>query len=359
MKYDYLGQIVQPLLDWYRANRRRLPWRENREPYRVWVSEIMLQQTRVETVMPYYGRFMERFPTVASLAACEDEELFKLWEGLGYYSRARNLKKAACVICERYQGRFPEKYEQILALPGIGAYTAGAIASIAFEEPKAAVDGNVLRVVTRLTQDRTDIADAKFRLQVTEVLEKIYPPEGRGDFTQSLMELGAVVCVPNGEPKCGACPLSRLCGAYNSGTQLQYPVKKKKAARRIEQRTVLILRFQDRIALRRREDKGVLSGMWELPGTDGELNAKQIAQWLDERALSATAVKAPASGVKPLKHIFTHIEWHMVYWVVHCENEGSDASLVWVTAKQLEQEFALPTAFKKVYQNYVSVMKDF
>lgn len=348
MKYDQLGQIVQPLLGWYRAKHRCLPWRENREPYRVWVSEIMLQQTRVETVIPYYGRFMERFPTVASLAVCEDEELFKLWEGLGYYSRARNLKKAARVICERHGGQFPETYEEILALPGIGAYTAGAVASIAFEEPRAAVDGNVLRVVTRLTQDKTDIMDAKFRQQVTETLEKIYPPEGRGDFTQSLMELGAVVCVPNGEPKCGECPLSHLCGAYNSGTQLQYPVRKKKATRRIEQKTVLILRFQDRIALRKREKKGILSGMWELPNTDGKLNGQQIEQWLDERALTATEIKPPANGREQLKHIFTHIEWHMTYWVVNCENEGSDPKLCWVTRAQLENDIALPTAFKKV-----------
>lgn len=348
MKYDQLGQIVQPLLNWYRANSRRLPWRENREPYRVWVSEIMLQQTRVETVIPYYRRFMERFPTAASLATCEDEELFKLWEGLGYYSRARNLKKAARVICERHQGQFPEEYGQILALPGIGDYTAGAVASIAFEEPKAAVDGNVLRVVTRLTQDGTDITDAKFRVQVTEDLEKVYPPEGRGDFTQSLMELGAVVCVPNGEPKCVECPLSHLCGAYNSGTQLQYPVRKKKAARRIEQKTVLILRCQDRIALRRREQKGILSGMWELPNADGVLNGQQIAQWLAERALAAGAVRAPADGKNQLKHVFTHVEWHMTYWVIACGNEGSDPGLVWVTAAQLEDDIALPTAFKKV-----------
>lgn len=351
MKYDHLGQIVQPLLDWYRANRRRLPWRENREPYRVWVSEIMLQQTRVETVMPYYRRFMERFPTVASLASCEDEELFKLWEGLGYYSRARNLKKAACVICERYQGQFPEKYEQILALPGIGAYTAGAVASIAFEEPKAAVDGNVLRVVTRLMQDRTDITDAKFRIQVTEDLERVYPPEGRGDFTQGLMELGAVVCVPNGEPRCGECPLSHLCSAYDSGTQMQYPVRKKKAARRIEQKTVLILRFQDRIALHRRADKGILSGMWELPNVDGLLSEQQVAQWLGKRALAVGAVRAPVGGKNQRKHVFTHVEWHMTYWIIDCENEGNDSGLVWVTAAQLENEIALPSAFKKVYED--------
>jgi len=350
MERNQLGQITMPLLGWYHENSRCLPWRENQEPYRVWVSEIMLQQTRVEAVVPYYERFMERFPTIASLAACEDEELLKYWEGLGYYSRARNLKKAAQVICERYQGRFPENYEEILALPGIGTYTAGAVASIAFEQAKAAVDGNVLRVVARLTQDSHDIMDATFRSQITEELEEIYPPEGRGDFTQSLMELGAVVCVPNGQPKCGECPLRSLCGAYSSKTQLQYPVKRKKAARRIEQKTVLVLRFQDRTAIRKRRNKGILSGMWELPNAEGILSEEQVQQWLAERALIVKEINALVSGNKQFKHVFTHIEWHMTCWSVICENEGSDDDLIWATDEQMKNEIALPTAFKKVYQ---------
>ncbi len=350
MEWNQLEQVVVPLLHWYHKNQRCLPWRENREPYRVWVSEIMLQQTRVEAVIPYYERFMERFPTIASLAACEDEELFKLWEGLGYYSRARNLKKAAQVICGQHQGQFPAEYEEILALPGIGAYTAGAISSIAFEKANAAVDGNVLRVITRLMQDSHDIADAKFRSQVTADLEKIYPAEGRGDFTQSLMELGAVVCVPNGEPRCGECPLCSLCGAYRSGTQLQYPVKKKKADRKIEQKTVLILQFQDKIALRKRDNKGILSGMWELPNIDGMLDEQQVCGWLAERSFEVKEVKVLTGGQKQLKHVFTHIEWHMTCWIVICENEGSDGEMTWATAEQLEHDIALPTAFKKVYQ---------
>ncbi|MDE7204321.1 MAG: A/G-specific adenine glycosylase [Lachnospiraceae bacterium] len=351
MENNLLEKIVEPLLDWYHKNSRCLPWRENREAYRVWVSEIMLQQTRVETVIPYYERFMKRFPTIASLAACEDEELFKLWEGLGYYSRARNLKKAAQVICAQHQGNFPEEFEEILALPGIGAYTAGAISSIAFEKAKAAVDGNVLRVITRLTQDSHDILDAKFRGQVTEELERIYPSEGRGDFTQSLMELGAVVCVPNGEPRCGECPLNSLCRAYGSGTQLQYPVKKKKIPRKVEQKTVLILQFQGKTALRKRDDKGILSGMWELPNIDGTLDEQRVRQWLAEKALAVKEVKTPVNSKKQLKHVFTHIEWHMTYWIVICENEGNDDEITWVTATQLENEIALPTAFKKVYRS--------
>lgn len=350
MEWNQLGRITAPLLEWYHENQRCLPWRENRDPYRVWVSEIMLQQTRVETVIPYFERFMERFPTIASLAACADEELFKLWEGLGYYSRARNLKKAAQVICECHDGQFPEEYQEILALPGIGAYTAGAVSSIAFEKARAAVDGNVLRVITRLTQDERDIADAKFRSQVTKELEKVYPTDQRGDFTQSLMELGAVVCVPNGEPRCGQCPLCPLCGAYNSGTQLRYPVRTKKAARRIEQKTVFVLRFEDKTALRKRDDKGILSGMWELPNTDGILDGQQAAKWLAEKGFSVKGIKAPADGSRTFKHVFTHIEWHMACWIVTCDNEGSGNDFTWVTDAQLADEIALPTAFKKVYR---------
>ncbi|MDE7479360.1 MAG: A/G-specific adenine glycosylase [Lachnospiraceae bacterium] len=347
MEHSQLDKITVPLLEWYHAGNRQLPWRENKDPYRVWVSEIMLQQTRVETVIPYYERFMERFPTVGLLAACNDEELFKLWEGLGYYSRARNLKKAAQVICTQYQGQFPEQFEEILALPGIGTYTAGAISSIAFDKAKAAVDGNVLRVITRLTQDSQDIMDAKFRRQVTEELEKIYPPQMRGDFTQSLMELGAVICVPNGEPLCAKCSLNSLCGAYKSGTQLQYPVKKKKAARRIEKKTILLLRCKDKIAIRKRSETGILSGMWELPNIDGNLTRQQINAWLADSGLFVKAVRETAGSNRPLKHIFTHIEWHMTRWTVDCENEGNDNCFTWVTSGQLEGEIALPTAFKK------------
>ena len=349
MNYDELGQITIPLLDWYRANKRRLPWRESREPYRVWVSEIMLQQTRVEAVIPYYRRFMERFPTIASLAACGDEELYKMWEGLGYYSRARNLRKAAQVICAQYQGNFPKEYDKILALPGIGAYTAGAVASIAFGQPRAAVDGNVLRVVTRLTQDGHDITDAKFRSLVTERLEGIYPPEGQGDFTQSLMELGAVVCVPNGAPECVRCPLSYLCGAYGSGTQRQYPVKKKKPARKIEEKTVLVLSCRGKVAIRKRAKQGILAGMWELPNMDGTLGEQEICAWLARRACGG---ETPVRAGRQLKHIFTHVEWHMACWFVNCANEGDDAGITWATAAQLKDAFALPTAFRKVYQYY-------
>ncbi len=350
MKHSQMKGIVAPLLDWYDKNKRCLPWRADREAYHIWVSEIMLQQTRVEAVIPYYERFMAHLPAVTALASCDDEELFKLWEGLGYYSRARNLKKAAQEICTKYQGIFPSKFEEILGLPGIGAYTAGAISSIAFEEPRAAVDGNVLRVITRLTQDDREITDAKFRAEITEVLERVYPQTGRGEFTQSLMELGAVVCVPNGKPKCEVCPLASLCGAYQNNTQAQYPVKKKKAPRKIEQKTILIIKYQDKIAIGKRKSKGVLSGMWELPNLDGKLTKEQILQWLSEQKFTVKEIQKMADTGKALKHIFTHIEWHMTCWRIKCESVANENGFTWVTAMQLENEIALPTAFKKVYQ---------
>lgn len=350
MQSSQLKKIVTPLLDWYHGGHRNLQWRKDKNPYRVWVSEIMLQQTRVEAVIPYYKRFMERCPDISSLAECEEEELFKLWEGLGYYSRAKNLKKAANIICEQYQGQFPEQYEDILDLPGIGAYTAGAIASIAFEKAKAAVDGNVLRVITRLTGDSHDIMDTKFRKHVTEELERIYPPIYRGDFTQSIMELGAVVCAPGGMPKCEKCPINFLCEAYRNGTQMKYPVKKKKASRKIEKMTVLLLRYQNQFAIRKRDGEGVLSGMWELPNMHGYLTERQIYKWLADNGIVLSEQNAPVHRSKNIKHIFTHIEWHMECWYGICETVAERNQFVWVTAEQLETEIALPTAFKKVYE---------
>ena len=241
-----------------------------------------------------------------------------------------------------------------MELAGIGVYTAGAISSIAFEQARAAVDGNVLRVITRITQDSHDITDAKFRCQVTEELEKIYPLKGRGDFTQSLMELGAVVCVPNGKPKCEECPLAFLCSAYQNNTQLEYPVKKKKAARKIEQKTVLILKYQDKIAIAKRESKGVLSGMWELPNLEGTLTKQQILEWLAEQKIAVKNIEKMVHGKQPLKHIFTHIEWHMTCWIINCENVNKDSGFTWVTMGQLENDIALPTAFKKVYRKSIS-----
>nr|MBQ8252548.1 A/G-specific adenine glycosylase [Lachnospiraceae bacterium] len=242
--------IVKPLLAWYDQNKRILPWRENRDPYRIWVSEIMLQQTRVEAVKPYYDRFLKQLPDVESLAEVQEEHLLKLWEGLGYYNRVKNMQKAALVMKDVYEGRMPEEYELLLQLPGIGSYTAGAIASIAFGKPVVAVDGNVLRIITRLTADPSDILSEKFKKQVREQLLTIVPADRPGDFNQALMELGATVCLPNGAPKCHACPWHDICMARQQGRLDEIPYKKKKKPRVIEEKTVLLLRDGEKTLIR-------------------------------------------------------------------------------------------------------------
>ncbi|MGE4354087.1 MAG: A/G-specific adenine glycosylase [Oscillospiraceae bacterium] len=332
--------IVKPLLAWYDSNARVLPWRENTVPYRVWVSEIMLQQTQVETVIPYYDRFMRQLPDISSLANVSEGELLKLWEGLGYYSRARNLQKAARTIMAEYGGHFPEAYSDILSLPGIGQYTAGAIASICFGQPTPAVDGNVLRVVTRFTGYYEDISTPEVKHKVTDLLYKVYPKERSGDFTQSLMELGAMVCLPKALPKCSVCPAAFLCRAYRTGTQMDLPVKAKKKPRKKEKKTVFLLRCGEKIAVRRREANILLGRLWEFPNTPGDLTSVQaedvLAQW-------GISVLAAVKGIRK-KHVFSHVEWDMESYVVTCEN--MPAGFKWVTKEKLTAEMALPSAFQ-------------
>ena len=220
---EELREIAEPLLAWYDGHARKLPWRDNPEPYRVWVSEIMLQQTRVEAVKPYFERFLKELPTIRHLAEVPEERLMKLWEGLGYYNRVRNMQKAACRIVEEYQGEMPADFDRIRELPGIGSYTAGAIASFAFGIPKPAVDGNVLRVLSRVTKSYEDIMKQAVRRKMEERVEAVIPCDRAGDFNQSLIELGAIVCVPNGAPKCGECPLKMLCRAHAEGVEEELP----------------------------------------------------------------------------------------------------------------------------------------
>ena len=269
---DSLAAIVGPLLEWYGRNARSLPWREEPAPYRVWVSEIMLQQTRVEAVKPYFARFLAELPDVTALASAPEQQLMKLWEGLGYYSRARNLQKAARVMVEQYGGTLPADYDALLKLPGIGPYTAGAVASIAYGIPVPAVDGNVLRVVMRLTAGWEDIADPAVKRAVERRMAAILPKDRPGDFNQAMMELGATVCAPGGEPKCLVCPLNALCEGYRQGVARELPVKAKKKARRIEERTVFLLVCDGELAIRKRADSGLLAGLWELPSVEGKLN---------------------------------------------------------------------------------------
>lgn len=337
--------LCAPLLQWFGEHARVLPWRENRDPYRVWVSEIMLQQTRVEAVRGYFMRFMAAFPTVGVLAAASEETYLKLWEGLGYYSRVRNLHKAAVLVCEEYGGIVPCDYDTLCTLPGIGDYTAGAVASIAGGQRVPAVDGNVLRVVSRLNADERPVTDSKvkadLRAQVAAVL-----PDDPGAFNQALMELGALVCVPNGAPQCGNCPVLHLCAGAHTGIAARLPIKAPKKARTIAPRTVFVLRWQDKVALRRRPERGLLAKLWEFPGTESTLSPAEARAFLEEGGIQVAQIRA----MQPAKHIFTHVEWHMTGYYVDLAAPPDDPSIVLVTPDALRADYALPSAFRAFLQ---------
>jgi len=334
-----LGDIVSPLLAWYDKNARALPWRLNTDPYRVWVSEIMLQQTQVEAVIPYYHRFIQRLPDIRSLAEADEKTLLKLWEGLGYYSRARNLQKAAQTVMAKYNGKFPAAYCDILSLPGIGKYTAGAIASICFGQPIPAVDGNVLRVAARLTEFRADISSSSALKYFSGILGGIYPKARCGDFTQSLMELGATVCLSRSSPKCCVCPLNFMCQAYRDGAQAELPVKAKKKDRQKLRKTVFLLRSGSNIAVRQREAGILLGGLWEFPSADGHLSPEQAGILLGQWGVSPLSME---EGPRK-KHVFSHVVWEMISYVVTCDKMAS--GFTWVTRKTLAEDLALPSAF--------------
>lgn len=342
MQHEKLSALPELLLPWFAVHARDLPWRRDKVPYHVWLSEIMLQQTRVEAVKPYYARFLARLPDIRALSACEHDTLMKLWEGLGYYSRARNLQKAAQQIMERHDGEFPRSYDEIRALAGIGDYTAGAVASICFDLPEPAVDGNVLRVYTRIFGDARCTDEPSVRREIRRTLHTVYDGLAgrRGLLTQALMELGATVCVPNGAPHCGECPMRVHCEAYRTDTAASYPVRKQKKARKIEEKTVYILQCGDRIAVRKRPEQGLLAGLWELPSRAGRLEAQAAVDAAAEWQTGA----AELYSVRQRVHIFTHIEWHMT--CVHLLVTQTPDCFRWVTPQQLETETALPTAFK-------------
>lgn len=337
-QYDLTG-LPEALLPWYQKNRRELPWRRDKDPYHIWVSEIMLQQTRVEAVKGYYARFLNVLPTVASLAECDDNVLQKLWEGLGYYTRVRNLKKAAQQIMSCHNGVFPREYEKVIALPGIGEYTAGAICSIAFDMPTPAVDGNVLRVITRITDDATPIDSPLLKRSVQQRLVKIYPAQA-GAFTQALMELGATVCGPNRAPECDKCPCKDFCLGYKHGTAESLPVKTPKAPRKIEELTVFVLFCDGRFAVQKRPGKGLLAGLWQFPNVPGKFSGQDAVEKVEQIGIKPKDILLQVER----KHIFTHIEWRMNG--IYMETAEENDRFCWMTADQIRQQVALPTAFK-------------
>ena len=349
-----LRNIVKPLVNWYRENKRDLPWRHNPDAYRVWVSEIMLQQTRVEAVKGYYDRFLKALPTVKDLAEAEEDKLLKLWEGLGYYNRVRNMQKAAQQIMVDHAGRFPDTYEEILQLKGIGNYTAGAISAFAYGIPKPAVDGNVLRVISRITGSYEDIMKQSVRKKIESALEQVIPTDAASDFNQGLIELGAIVCVPNGGPKCEQCPVKEYCIAHAENLTAEIPVKKKAKARKIEERTVLIFKDGKQIAIRKRPAKGLLAGLYEFPNVEGKLSMDEVTEYSKKIGLMPVRVqKLPEA-----EHIFSHIEWHMTgYEVIVDELEKTNGKgFLFIHPEQIKKEYSIPSAFEK-YTEYAGIRR--
>ncbi len=341
---DKILQLLPDVLPgWYQVHKRELPWREDRVPYHIWLSEIMLQQTRVEAVKGYYARFLEALPTIEALAKAPEEQLLKLWEGLGYYSRVRNLQKAARVILEAHGGQFPERHKDVLALPGIGDYTAGAICSIAFDQPTPAVDGNVLRLVSRLTADATPIDSPAYKKQVQQALGKVYPAQA-GEFTQALMELGATLCGPNREPDCESCPCKDFCQGHALGIAKTLPVKLPKRPKRTEEKTVFILHCDGSYALEKRPDKGLLAGLWQFPEAPGKLALPQALETIASRGVTVHEVSRQVEK----SHIFTHIIWEMRGIYLDVTNKAE--SFTWLTEQQIEETAALPTAYRQFWE---------
>lgn len=350
---NFLTQdTVDGLLTWYRNNRRDLPWRHTSDPYRIWVSEIMLQQTRVEAVKRYYTRFLEEAPSADALAHLPEDRLLKLWEGLGYYSRARNLQKAAKTIVERYGGKLPTSYADLRRLPGIGDYTAGAVASIAYNERVPAVDGNVLRVLARVSGCSADISLQETKTCFRDALAEVIPPAA-GDFTQSMIELGAMVCVPNGTPLCAECPLAHCCRAHALGLIDRLPVKAAKKARRVEEKTVFLIRDGEHTVLHKRPAKGLLSGLYEFPNTEGFLEDGAVLDYI--RSIGFEPLRL--SRLEAAKHIFTHVEWHMIAYDVRITPEFDDfrgvSGMLTVRNDELRTRYAIPSAFA-AYTKYLS-----
>ena len=337
-----IGLMPSLLLAWYDRNARVLPWRSDPKPYRVWVSEIMLQQTRVEAMLPYFERFLAALPDVAALAAADEPILMKLWQGLGYYSRARNLQKAARIVMEQHGGELPADWQALRQLPGIGDYTAGAIASIAFGLPEPAVDGNVLRVLSRVLASGEDIALSEVKKRFAGLIHAILPSDRPGDFNQALMDLGATVCLPNGMPLCADCPLSGLCRAFELGTAEALPVKAVKKPRVVSERTVFVIRCGDEALLALRPSRGLLAGLWELPNADG---------WLDGAGAAALLRNwgADPSGLVALpeaKHVFTHVEWRMRGFLVETDRFPPPWDHAWAGSTALSARYAVPSAFR-------------
>lgn len=352
MQLELKQKHVNALLKWYEKEKRDLPWRHTNDPYRIWISEIMLQQTRVEAVIEKYNAFIQRLPDIKALATVEDDTLLKLWEGLGYYSRARNLKKSAQIIVQEYNGIFPSEEKILLSLPGIGPYTAGAILSIAFHQPKVAIDGNVMRILARLFEIKDDIRLPKTKQYFETCLQEYYKKHPKAQphlLNQAFMELGALVCLPNGSPNCVNCPWRKDCLSHQNNTYLQIPYRSSLKQRKIENRTILIIRDGNHFLLHKRSEKGLLSGLYEFLGVSSHLSKAEVLDYVNQLGFEPLRIKLLPSS----KHIFSHIEWHMKAYEIQVSNLNhlKDTGYSFVTKKEL-QSYAIPSAFQAYLSYY-------
>lgn len=366
---DYnIKNLTDSLLFWYNQNKRKLPWRDSPTPYHIWISEIMLQQTRVEAVKGYYFRFLEALPDIESLANASEDIYMKLWEGLGYYSRVRNLHKGAKQIVEEYQGKMPNTYQELLKIAGIGPYTAAAIASIVFGERTPAIDGNLLRIFSRLNMYEEDIKTNIARKKAYNYFLEYMPEQGTdidkraGDFNQALMDLGSMICIPNGKPLCENCPLSEFCKGYQSKREQDFPIVRAKKERKIEKLTILLIHDQGKIALRKRSSKGLLAGLYEFPNIEGHIEEIEVLKFIKERGFSPLRIQR----VSPSKHIFTHKEWHMIGYDVLCDelepnilcesnclygnntiqNPNIISDIFLAKLNEIQEKYSIPSAFR-------------
>lgn len=334
--------FAHSLIDWYSENKRDLPWRNTTDPYAIWVSEIMLQQTRVEAVKPYYTRFLTALPDIRSLAQAEEEQLYKLWQGLGYYSRVRNMQKAAKTCVEKYGGTLPADYGKLLSLCGIGEYTAGAVASFAFSLPYPALDGNGKRVLARFWGEETPIESPEVHKKMNAFLSDQMPKEAPGAFNQALIELGATLCGPDRSARCGGCPLLPRCRAFAEGKTETLPVRTPKTAKKTMERTVLIIRYNKDVALNKRPAKGLLAGLWEPVTLEGKKDRKEICAYLQEHGAEPEAITPLCHG----RHLFTHLIWEMEGYLIDTETPGDFAYF----SKEDRQKLAFPSAYTAYFE---------
>lgn len=361
-----MEKLTDVLLFWYDRNRRILPWREDPTPYHIWLSEIILQQTRVEAGKDVYLRFLKVCPDIATLASTKEDVCLKLWEGLGYYSRVRNLHRAAVIIMQEYDGQMPGTKEELQKLPGIGPYTAAAIASIAYGEKEIALDGNLMRIFSRMTEYGEDSKTKVAKECALTYYEPLISEERPGDFNQALMDLGAMICLPHGQPHCSVCPWEASCSAHRHNTTNQYPIMPQRKLRKKEEKTVLILQCQNKTAIRKRSGQGLLAGLYEFPLLDGYKTVEEVKEWLSQHGISSDDMLGSPQKLPYAKHIFTHVEWNMIgYRILFRSKEGMEnpsclvsngsfppqedlesiEKFIWADPDELDTVYSIPSAF--------------